>query len=390
MKTELRTDFTVEQICKGFIYNELEGKGLYGLSGDLIIQPEYQRNYLYADGKKDAAVIVSILKKYPLGIIYFNKRPDGKYEILDGQQRITSIGRYVTGKFAVKDSNGMEQYFSGLNEESQKLVNETHLLIYICEGEEQEIKEWFKTINIAGIPLNEQELLNAIYSGSFATKAKEEFSNSSNAQIQKWSSYVSGTANRQDFLHTALEWVASHNSMSIEQYMSKHRNDNDINELKIYFNTVINWIDGVFKDIVSEMKGLEWNRIYETYHNNGYNTDKVWERVTELLADDFVTNGKGVFEYVLGGEKDTSLLNIRIFDDRTKKAVYQKQTNEAEKKGISNCPTCALCDDVNKRKIWKLSEMDADHVTAWSKGGLTDISNCQMLCKTHNRAKGNK
>lgn len=390
MKTELRTDFTVEQICKGFIYNELEGKGLYGLSGDLIIQPEYQRNYLYADGKKDVAVIDSILKKYPLGIIYFNKRPDGKYEILDGQQRITSLGRYVTGKFAVKDSNGMEQYFSGLNEELQKLVNETHLLIYICEGEEKEIKEWFKTINIAGIPLNEQELLNAIYSGSFVTKAKEEFSNSNNAQIQKWSSYISGTANRQDFLHTALEWVASHNSMSIEQYMSKHRNDNDINELKTYFNTVINWIDGVFKDIVSEMKGLEWNRIYETYHNNGYNPDKVWERVTELLADDFVTNGKGIFEYVLGGEKDKSLLNIRIFDDRTKKAVYQKQTNEAEKKGVSNCPTCALCDDINKNKIWKLSEMDADHVSAWSKGGATDISNCQMLCKTHNRAKGNR
>ena len=284
----------------------------------------------------------------------------------------------------------MEQYFSGLNEELQKLVNETHLLIYICEGEEKEIKEWFKTINIAGIPLNEQELLNAIYSGSFVTKAKEEFSNSNNAQIQKWSSYVSGTANRQDFLHTALEWVASHNSMSIEQYMSKHRNDNDINELKTYFNTVINWIDGVFKDTTSEMKGLEWDRIYETYHNNGYNPDKVWERVTQLLADDFVTNGKGIFEYVLGGEKDKSLLNIRIFDDRTKKAVYQKQTNEAEKKGISNCPTCALCDDVNKTKIWKLSEMDADHVSAWSKGGSTDISNCQMLCKTHNRAKGNR
>ena len=177
MKAELRTDFTVEQICKGFIYNELEGKGLYGLSGDLIIQPEYQRNYLYADGKKDVAVIDSILKKYPLGIIYFNKRPDGKYEILDGQQRITSIGRYVSGKFAVKDSNGMEQYFSGLNEELQKLVKETHLLIYICEGEEEEIKQWFKTINIAGIPLNEQELLNAIYSGSFVTKAKEVFSN---------------------------------------------------------------------------------------------------------------------------------------------------------------------------------------------------------------------
>ena len=254
MKAELRTDFTVEQICKGFIYNELEGKGLYGLSGDLIIQPEYQRNYLYADGKKDVAVIDSILRKYPLGIIYFNKRPDGKYEILDGQQRITSIGRFVTGKFAIEDKNRMPQYFSGLNDDIQKQINETKLLIYICEGEEEEeIKQWFKTINIAGIPLNEQELLNAIYSGSFVTKAKEVFSNSNNAMIQKWSYYVSGTANRQDYLHTALDWVASHNSMSIEQYMSKHRNDNNINELKTYFDTVINWIDVVFKDTTSEM-----------------------------------------------------------------------------------------------------------------------------------------
>ena len=389
MHTELRTDFTIEQICKGFVYNELEGKGLYGLNGDLIIQPEYQRNYLYADGRKDVAVIDSILKGYPLGLIYFNKQPNGKYEILDGQQRITSIGRYVTGKFAVK-INGMEHYLFNMPKDMQEKILQTKLLVYICEGEESEIKEWFKTINIAGIPLNEQELLNAIYSGTFVTKAKEQFSNSNNAMIQKWSSYVSGTANRQDFLHTALEWVAAHNGQSIEQYMSLHRNDGDISELKTYFDTVIDWIDATFKDTVSEMRGLEWGRIYETYHANGYNADKVWARVTELLADDFVTNNKGVFEYVLGGESDKSLLNIRMFDERTKRAKYQKQTNDAEKKGISNCPICAVCDNANKTKIWKLSEMDADHVSAWSKGGSTDISNCELLCKTHNRAKGNR
>ncbi|MBR1403371.1 MAG: DUF262 domain-containing protein [Treponema sp.] len=389
MHTELRTDFTIEQICKGFVYNELEGKGLYGLNGDLIIQPEYQRNYLYADGRKDVAVIDSVLKGYPLGLIYFNKQPNGKYEILDGQQRITSIGRYVTGKFAVK-INGMEHYLFNMPKDMQEKILQTKLLVYICEGEESEIKEWFKTINIAGIPLNEQELLNVIYSGTFITKAKEQFSNSNNAMIQKWSSYVSGTANRQDFLHTALEWVAAHNGQSIEQYMSLHRNDGDISELKTYFDTVIDWIDATFKDTVSEMRGLEWGRIYETYHANGYNADKVWARVTELLADDFVTNNKGVFEYVLGGESDKSLLNIRMFDERTKRAKYQKQTNDAEKKGISNCPICAVCDNANKTKIWKLSEMDADHVSAWSKGGSTDISNCELLCKTHNRAKGNR
>jgi len=390
MKTELRTDFTIEQICKGFVYNTLENKGLYGLNGNLVIQPEYQRNYIYADGKKDVAVIDSILKGYPLGLIYFNRRQDGKLEILDGQQRITSIGRFVTGKFAIKDGNGMEQYFAGLNEEIQQKINNTKLLVYICEGEETEIKEWFKTINIAGVPLNDQELLNAIYSGSFVTKAKEQFSNSNSPKINVWSDYVSGSANRQDYLHTALEWVAARNSQSVEQYMSMHRNDTDINEIKIYFDTVIDWIDATFKETTSEMRGLEWGCLYEKFHTNGYNSDEVWKRVEELLADDFVTNNRGIFEYVLGGEEDKSLLNIRVFDERTKKAAYQKQTIEAQENGHSNCPYCAMSDNANKNKIWKLAEMDADHVTAWSKGGATDRANCEMLCKSHNRAKGNR
>ena len=172
--------------------------------------------------------------------------------------------------------------------------------------------------------------------------------------------------------------------------MSKHRNIDSIDEMQVYFDSIINWIDGTFKGVVSEMLGLEWNRLYEAYHKKGFDPEKIWERVTALLADEAITNRKGIFEYILGDENDKSLLNIRIFDERTKKAVYQKQTNDAEKKGVSNCPTCALCNDVNKTKIWKLSEMDADHVTAWSKGGSTDIKNCQMLCKTHNRAKGNR
>lgn len=389
MKTTLH-QYTVKEICEGFVYNDYEGKGLFGLSGKLTIQPEYQRNYIYADGKRDVAVIDSVLKGYPLGLIYFNKLPDGKMEVLDGQQRITSIGRFVTEKFAIKDSNGIEQYFTGLADNLQKLINETTLLVYECEGEESEIKDWFKTINIVGVALNDQEKYNAIYSGIFVTKAKEYFSNSHNTNIKKWNAYVKGSELRQDFLHTALLWISEHKSMNIEQYMSKHRNDESIEEVRSYYDAIIDWINGTFKGVTSEMLGLDWNRIYETYHTNGYNPDKVWNRVLELLADDYVTNHKGIFEYILGGEEDKSLLNIRIFDDHTKKAVYQKQTNEAEKKGISNCPTCALCDDVNKTKIWKLSEMDADHVTAWSKGGSTNISNCQMLCKTHNRAKGNR
>ena len=209
MKTTLQTEITIKDICDGFVYNELEGKGLFGLSGKLTIQPEYQRNYIYADGKRDVAVIESILNGYPLGLIYFNKINDDNLEVLDGQQRITSFGRFVTNKFAIKDQNGMEQYFSGIAKDKQDKILNTKILIYECEGTETEIKEWFKTINIAGVPLNNQELLNAIYSGPFVTLAKEEFSNSTNAKIQKWSAYVSGSANRQEFLERALDWVSS-------------------------------------------------------------------------------------------------------------------------------------------------------------------------------------
>ena len=386
MVTTLKTDLTIKDICEGFTYNEYEGKGLFGLAGKLTIQPEYQRNYIYADGKKDVAVIDSIIKGYPLGLIYFNKVGD-RLEVLDGQQRITSFGRFVTDKFAIKDSHGMEQYFSGLAEDLQKKIMETKLLIYVCEGTESEIKEWFKTINIAGVPLNEQELLNAIHSGEFVTKAKETFSNSQNANIQKWSAYISGNVNRQDFLHTALDWVSKGN---VSEYMSKQRNDTAITQLETYFNSVIDWISSVFMDVESEMKGLEWGKFYELYHKNSYNPTEVSKKLKELYSDFFVKNKKGIYEYILDGCKQPQLLDIRMFDEPTKKTVYAKQTADAENKGISNCPLCAMGSDSNKNRIYKLAEMDADHVTAWSKGGATDISNCQMLCKSHNRAKGNR
>lgn len=380
------TALTVADICKGFVYNEFEGKGLYGWSGKLVIQPEYQRNYIYADGKKDVAVIESLLNGYPLGLIYFVKVDDNKYEVLDGQQRITSVGRFVTGKFPILDSSGLQQYFNGISADQQKKILETPLTIYICEGEESEIKAWFKTINIAGVPLNEQELLNAIYSGTFVTAAKEEFSNSQNAHIQKWSAYIKGDVNRQEYLKTALEWVSKGN---IDAYMSSHRHDTNINELKTYFNSVIDWVSSVFDDVESSMRGLPWGSLYEKYHKNAYDSAEVSKKLHELLADDAVTNEKGIYEYILGGCSETKLLNIRIFDDRTKKVVYTEQTNEAKKLNKSNCPLCAVGSDSNKTKIWKITEMDADHVTAWSKGGATDKANCTMLCKTHNRSKGN-
>ena len=389
MKTTLKTEITVKEICDGFVYNELEGKGLFGLSGKLTIQPEYQRNYIYASdgGKKEMAVIESVLKGYPIGLIYFNKVSEYNLEILDGQQRITSVGRFVTDKFAIKDENGMEQYFDGMAKDKKTRVLETKLLIYECEGTESEIKEWFKTINIAGVPLNEQELLNAVYSGPFVTLCKEEFSNSQNSNIQKWSAYIKGSVNRQDFLACALDWVSKGN---IGDYMSHHRSEKNINELKRYFNSVIDWVSSVFTDVEKEMCGLEWGRLYEEYHTKAYNPATISDKVQKLYGDTYVKNRKGIFEYILGGSTDTKLLDVRVFDEATKKTVYASQTKKAEAKRKSNCPLCAVGPDANRSKIWKLSDMDADHVSAWSKGGGTNIKNCQMLCKTHNRAKGNR
>jgi len=387
MKTILKSNITVKEICDGFVYNELEGKGLFGLSGKLTIQPEYQRNYIYAEENREAGVIESVLKEYPIGLIYFNKVGKDTFEVLDGQQRITSLGRFITDKFAIKDENGMPQIFGNMAKDKQNKILEAKLLIYECEGTESQIKEWFKTINIAGVPLNNQELLNAVYSGPFVTRAKEEFSNSQNANIQKWSAYVSGSANRQEFLECALDWVSKGN---IGDYMSKYRKDKNIDELKKYFNTVIDWVSSVFTDVESEMRGLEWGRLYEEYHKKSYNPAKVSAEVRKLYGDPYIKNRKGIFEYILGGSTDTKLLEVRVFDEATKRSTYELQTAKAKKKEESNCPLCAVGHDANKGKIWSFGEMEADHVSAWSKGGKTTSKNCEMLCKTHNRAKGNR
>jgi len=389
MTAKLLTDVTVEDICDGFVYNELEGKGLYGWGGKLVIQPEYQRNYIYADGKADVAVVQSLIKEYPIGLLYFLKVGEDKYEVLDGQQRITSFGRFVREKFAFVDENGMPQTFGGLDKEVREKFLKTKLTIYICEGEEKDVKAWFKTINIVGKPLNDQELLNANYFGPFVSAARAVFSNSSNSKMQMWKNYVDGDEKRQQVLAEALRWVSKDN---VEDYMSRHRQDADISELKMYFESVIDWIDGVFKGVKDEMRGLDWGRLYETYHTHAYSPDKLWDRVEALYGDETVESmdRKGIFEYVLGGEKHPELLHIRVFNKKLIKEVYAKQTAKAKKKSVSNCPLCAIGHDSKTKHIYELSEMDADHVTAWSKGGATDAANCQMLCKTHNRAKGNR
>jgi len=388
MDTELKR-YTVAEITKGFFYNELEGKGLYGLNGKLVIQPEYQRNYIYNDGKRDVAVIDSLLQGYPLGLIYFVDA-DGHLEVLDGQQRITSVGRFVTGKFAIQ-SGGREQTFSSLPKDLQDKINQSELLVYVCRGTETEIKDWFQTINIAGVPLEAQELRNAIYSGPFVTAAKAEFSNSGNAMQQKWSSFIKGDPKRQGVLEEALEWVAASKGQTIDAYMAAHRHDKDIGELKTYFITVIDWIVSVFTASPDKsMRGLDWGRLYQTYYRNSYNAVDLAADVRTLLDDESVADKKGIYEYLLGRKSDPKLLNVRLFDSKTKQKAYNRQTEKAEKSRVSNCPLCAVGDNANKTKIYKIGEMEADHVSAWSKGGESTLDNCEMLCVMHNRAKGNR
>lgn len=387
METTLK-EYTVKELCEGFTFSNTDGKGLYGLAGKLTIQPEYQRNYLYSEnnGKNEMAVIDSVIKKYPLGLLYFNKLPDGRLEVLDGQQRITSLGRFCIGKFSYI-LDGLPFKFDSLPMEKRELIEKTKLLAYICEGTEKEIKDWFQIINVGGVQVNTQEKLNAVYSGPFVSAARREFSNKEDSRVQKWSAYISGSVSRQDFLQTALGWVSSGN---IENYMKDHRWDENITELKNNFNDVISWIENTFDDIYPQMRTQKWGELYDRFHNQPYDHNEISRKVKELMEDECVKSKGNIFEFVLGGCEDTKLLNVRVFEESTKRIVYNRQTEEAQENGVSNCPLCAIGHDANKQRIWKMTEMDADHVRAWSRGGATDESNCQMLCKTHNRAKGNK
>ncbi len=396
METRLEK-YTIKQVTEGFHYSKLEEKGLYGLSGRLTVQPEFQRAYLYIENGKDAAVIDSVLKGYPIGLLYFNvvDRDKGTLEVLDGQQRITSLGRFREGQFAVT-VDGHEQNFSSLPPELREKFLNTELLAYECEGTEPEIKEWFKTINIAGIPLKEQELLNAVYSGTFVTAAKAAFSNSKSAIMHKWQSYVLGDPKRQDILAIALKWIAAKRGVSVSGYMATHRGDADCGELREYFEAVIGWVEHVFvRPPDKEMRGQPWADFYETYNKYPYDPAAVDARVEELRGDPAVHSDKGIYEYVLGEfasgvDANPKLLDIRIFEDSVKKQAYKAQTTAAKAKSVSNCSICEHVANSNQTRIYKFDEMEADHVTAWSKGGASTLANCEMLCITHNRAKGNR
>lgn len=370
---------TVRDLTKDYVDNAEQGVSAYG--GKLDVRPPYQREFVYKDAQRDA-VIDTINKGYPLNTMYWAVRDDGTYEVMDGQQRTISIGQYVTGDFTV-DGRG----FHNLQDDEQAKILDYELTVYQCKGKDSEKLDWFKTINIAGVELSDQELRNAVFHGSWVTDAKKRFSKSGCPAYGIARDYLSGEMNRQKWLETAIKWA---NDGKVEDYMAAHQHDPTAIDLWNYFASVIEWVKTTFPTVHREMKGLPWGPHYNKYGSTKFDPKVMDADVKKLRADSQVENNKGIYEYLLGGKSDTRLLSIRVFDDKTKAAKYQQQTSAAEAAGKSNCPLCAVGDNANKTRIYAQDEMDADHVAAWSKGGATDISNCEMLCITHNRAKGNR
>lgn len=360
MNIELK-EITVRELTKGYIDNADEG--VVGYDGKLDIRPPYQREFIYKDKQRDA-VIDTVKKNFPLNVMYWAVREDGGFEVIDGQQRTISLCQYVNGDFAY-----FFKYFHNLQNDEQEQILNYKLMIYICSGTDSEKLEWFKTINIAGEKLTEQELRNAVYSGSWVTDAKRYFSKNGCAAYGIGSHYLNGSAIRQDYLETAIDWISRGN---IEIYMANHQHDTNASALWRYFQDVITWVEGTFTKKRKFMKGVNWGFLHEKYKDKLFDTKAIEEETAKLIADDEVEKKSGIYSYIL--TRDERYLGIRAFSDSIRQKVYEKQ------KGI--CPIC--------KEHFEINQMEADHITPWHEGGKTIEENCQMLCKDCNRRKSGK
>ena len=370
MMTIKQIEVTVGEIVDGYVNND--ELGVRGYGGRLDIRPPYQREFIYNE-KEQQAVITTVLNGYPLNVMYWVRRSDDAecpYEVMDGQQRTLSLCQYVAGKFSYDFKNFFNQ-----PEDIKKKILDYRLTVYVCEGEPSEKLEWFKTINIAGEKLTDQELRNAVYTGEWLTSAKLKFSKSNCAAYNLGNKYVNGSPIRQDYLETAISWI---NDGKIEEYMSVHQHDHNSNELWLYFLAVINWVESTFIKYRKEMKGINWGLLYNTYKDRQFDTSALEDKIKKLMMDDDVTNKKGIYFYVL--TRNEKYLNIRAFTESQKRAVYERQNG--------NCPHCIA--EHREKVHYELSEMEADHITPWCEGGKTEIDNCQLLCKEHNRRKSDK
>lgn len=347
-------------------YKDSAEEGVVAYGGKLDIRPKYQREFVYKEKQRNA-VIETIKNSFPLNVMYWMIREDGGYEVLDGQQRTISIGQYVNGDFSLND-----RFFHNLTKEEQDKILDYELMIYFCEGTDKERLDWFRIINIAGEKLTDQEIRNAVYTGPWLSDAKLKFSKSNCAAYllaNDGGSLVDGSPIRQEYLETALSWI---NSGNIEDYMAKHQHEKNADKLWQYFQDAIAWVHKTFTKYRKEMKGVEWGRLYNKYKGIAYDAQEIEEKTLKLIDDDEVQSLKGIYEYILTGEEKH--LNLREFDDKIKRKVYEKQKGK-----------CVWC-----KKTFKFEEMEADHITPWHEGGKTTTDNCQMLCKDDNRKKSGK
>jgi hypothetical protein len=358
MKIELK-EIKVRELTEG--YQDNDEAGVVGYSGKLDIRPPYQREFIYKDRQRDA-VIETIMRDFPLNVMYWAVREDGDYEVIDGQQRTISVCQYVEGDFAFKG-----RYFHNLQTDEQERILDYPLMIYLCSGTDSEKLEWFKTINIAGEKLADQELRNAVYAGSWVSDAKRYFSKTGCPAYGLGSDYMNGAPIRQDYLEAVIEWI---NDGDIEGYMAMQQHKPNANELWLYFQQVIAWVRATFPQYRREMKGISWGELYNEFKDAELDSAKLEEQVRSLMADEDVTRKKGIYSYVLNGQERH--LNIRTFSPNQKREACERQG------GI--CPVCG--------NHFEIEEMEADHITPWREGGRTEAANCQMLCRDDNRRKG--
>lgn len=356
---------SVRELYDGFL--DSGDNGVVGYGGKLDIRPMYQRAFIYED-KEQKAVIDTILKGFPLNVMYWVVQGD-TFEVLDGQQRSLSICKFIDGKFMIRNVLGKAQYYHNLSEEDKIKILDYELTVYFCEGPDKEKLEWFKIINLAGQELKEQEMRNAVYAGPWVKDAKRYFSRPNGPADGVGGKYLLGSANRQAYLETAIKWYSKD---KIEDFMAEHQEQASAIELWNYFRSVIEWVKAVFPTYRTSMKGRNWGSLYDRFKEHNLDPNELEARVSELIKDDDVVYKPGIYEYLLSG--DEQLLKIRAFTDSMKEAQYKEQ------EGI-----CASCND-----HFKYHEMEGDHIDPWSKGGKTEIDNLQMLCKPCNRRKGAK
>ena len=373
-------DLTLGYVDKG-------NEGVEGLGGNLDIRPPYQREFVYTQ-KKQQAVIDSVNNGFPLGIIYWvdtSTNDSEHYEVLDGQQRIISICKYVAGDFSIPlGEDNSPHYFHNLTKDEKDLINSYELDVYICKGTEREKLEWFERINVQGEPLTNQELRNASYTGPWLSDAKTYFSKNG-APVDSFSEYLTGSRNRQNYLETAIEWKSAddYGKSDITRYMAEHQNDDDARELWLYFFRVMNWVQQLFPNYRREMKGVEWGLLYNDYKDllNELDPAELEVQVKTLMMDDEVKAKKGIYSYLF--DSDEKHLNLRTFTPAQKRKAYEEQS------GICNNLECPHRHEGEngEPKHWEINEMEADHITPWSKGGKTDLDNLQLLCRDCNRRK---